>query len=171
MGGDFRIGDHTGPGPNLGQTGAALKDRISCPEQGERSGLPAKTQLPESWPSNYAFKSTIHHRGKSANAKRCFCYRFKVFNSAEQEVFCVVLESDAAEQPAWAQEHPKEAASGGRKFSNDGYASDSHSTYGFYDCEPPYEQVREEAKQVLADKRQAINKTTYLRPQPFPGEE
>jgi tetratricopeptide (TPR) repeat protein len=98
-------------------------------------------------------------------------YRFKVFNSAGKEVFCVVLESDAAEQPAWAVEHPKEAASGGRKFSLDGYASDSHSTYGFYDGEPPYEQVREEAKQILAGKKQAINKTMFSKPQPIPGEE
>jgi tetratricopeptide (TPR) repeat protein len=98
-------------------------------------------------------------------------YRFKVFNSAEKEVFCVVLESDAAEQPAWAREHPKEAASGGRKFSLDGYASDSHSTYGFYDGEPPYEQVRDEAKQILAGKKQATIKTKYSKPQPIPGEE
>lgn len=98
-------------------------------------------------------------------------YRFKVFNSAGKEIFCVTLESDALEQPVWAKEHPKEAAAGGRKFSLDGYASDSHSTYGFYDGEPPYEQVREEAKQILAGKKQAITKTTYPTPQPIPGDE
>ena len=98
-------------------------------------------------------------------------YRFKVLNSAGKEVFCVVLESDAAEQPAWAKEHPKEAASGSRKFTLDGYASDSHSTYGSYDGEPPYEQVREEAKQVLAGKKQATSKTMYSSPQPIPGED
>jgi len=98
-------------------------------------------------------------------------YRFKVFNSAGKEVFCVTLESDALEQPAWAKEHPKEAAAGGRKFSLDGYDRDSHSTYGFYDGEPPYNQVREEAKQILAGKKQTIAKTTYSRPQPIPGDE
>lgn len=98
-------------------------------------------------------------------------YRFKVFNSAGKEIFCVTLESDALEQPVWAKEHPKEAAAGGRKFSLDAYASDSHSTYGFYDGEPPYEQVREEAKQILAGKKQAITKTTYPTPQPIPGDE
>lgn len=48
---------------------------------------------------------------------------------------------------------------------------DSHSTYGFYDSEPPYEQVREEAEQILADRKQAINKTMFSKPHPIPGEE
>ncbi len=98
-------------------------------------------------------------------------YRFKAFNSVGKLVFCVVLESDQAEQPLWAREHPKEAASGSRRFTLDGYSSDSHSTYGTYDGEPTYEQVREEAKQILAGKKQAINRTTFSSPQPIPGEE
>jgi tetratricopeptide (TPR) repeat protein len=96
-------------------------------------------------------------------------YRFKVFNSGGKQIFCVTLESDELEQKAWAAEHKQEAASGGRRFSLDGYASDSHSTYSFYDGEPPYEQVREEVKQVLAGKKQAISKITYPTPQPIPG--
>jgi|HubBroStandDraft_6_1064221.scaffolds.fasta_scaffold53814_2 hypothetical protein len=99
----------------------------------------------------------------------CERYRFKVFNSAGKQINCVTLESDELEQPLWAKEHPKEAAAGGRGFSLDGYASDSHSTYLFYSGEPPYEQVREEVKQILAGKVQAIAKTTYPRPQPIPG--
>lgn len=98
-------------------------------------------------------------------------YRFKVLNSAGKEIFCVTLESDALEQPSWATEHPKEAATGGRRFSLDGYASDSHSTYAFYDREPRYEQVREEVKQVLAGKKKVISKTVYPSPQPIPGAE
>jgi tetratricopeptide (TPR) repeat protein len=97
-------------------------------------------------------------------------YRFKAFNSAGKLIFCVVLESDSMEQPAWAKAHPTEAAAGGRRFSLDGYASDSHSTYAFYDGEPPYAQVREEAKQVLSRKKPAISQTTYPSPQPIPGE-
>lgn len=96
-------------------------------------------------------------------------YRFKVFNSAGKQIYCVTLESDELEQPNWAKEHPKEAAAGGRGFSLDGYASDSHSTYSFYNGEPPYEQVREEVKQILAGKKSAITKATYPRPQPIPG--
>lgn len=96
-------------------------------------------------------------------------YRFKVFNNAGQQIFCVTLESDAVEQPQWAKEHPKEAAAGGRRFSLDGYATDSHSTYDFYDGEPSYEHVREEVLQVLAGKKHPISKTNYPKPQPIPG--
>lgn len=98
-------------------------------------------------------------------------YRFKVFEAAGKEVFCVTLESDALEQPRWEKEHPKEAAAGGRGFSLDGYTHDSHSTFGFYNGEPPYEQVREEVKRILAGEKQAISKTTYPSPQPIPGED
>lgn len=96
-------------------------------------------------------------------------YRFKVFNSGGKQIFCVTLESDELEQKAWAEHHKQEAAAGGRRFQLDGYTTDSHSTYGFYDGEPPYEQVREEVKQVLAGKKQAISKTTYPSPRPIPG--
>jgi tetratricopeptide (TPR) repeat protein len=98
-------------------------------------------------------------------------YRFKVFNSAGKEIYCITLEFDSLEQPEWAKKHPKEAAAGGRRFSLDGYASDSHSTFAFYDGEPPYEHVREEAKQILSGKKQAISKTAYSSPQPIPGAE
>jgi tetratricopeptide (TPR) repeat protein len=98
-------------------------------------------------------------------------YRFKIFNNAGKQIFCVTLESDAASQPTWAKEHPKEAAAGGRGFSLDGYASDSHSTYGFYNDEPPYAQVREEVRQILTGKKQAISKQVYSMPQPIPGDE
>jgi tetratricopeptide (TPR) repeat protein len=97
-------------------------------------------------------------------------YRFKVFNSAGKMIFCVVLESDSFDQPAWAKEHPTEAAAGGRRFTLDGYASDSHSTYALYDGEPPYGQVREEAKQVLSGKKLAVSRTNYSSPQPIPGD-
>ncbi len=97
-------------------------------------------------------------------------YRFKVFSSIGKEVFCVTLESDALEQPAWAKQHPKEAAAGGRQFSLDGYASDAHTNYGFYDAEPSYEKVREEATQIIAGKKQPISRLSYPSPQPIPGD-
>jgi tetratricopeptide (TPR) repeat protein len=98
-------------------------------------------------------------------------YRFKVFTSTGKQVFCVTLESNSLDQPTWAKQHPKEAAAGGRGFSLDGYATDAHYTYDFYDGEPPYEQVREEVLQVLGGKKHAMSKTTYATPQPIPGAE
>ncbi len=98
-------------------------------------------------------------------------YRFKVFNSAGIEIFCVTLESDALEQPAWQKQHPKEAAAGGRQFSLDGYARDAHTSYGFYNAEPSYEQVRGEATQIIAGKKKPISKLSYPSPQPIPGDQ
>jgi len=98
-------------------------------------------------------------------------YRFMVFNETGKQVFCVTLESASLEQPLWAKEHPKEAAAGGRQFSLDGYASDSHSTYGFYNGEPSYEQVRERVKQILAGTEHAVSKANYATPRPIPGDE
>jgi len=97
-------------------------------------------------------------------------YRFMVFSSAGIEVFCVTLESDALEQPAWARQHPKEAAAGGRQFSLDGYASDAHTSYGFFDAEPGYEQVRDAATQIIAGKKQPISRLSYPSAQPIPGD-
>jgi hypothetical protein len=37
--------------------------------------------------------------------------------------------------------------------------------------EPPYEQVREEVKQILAGKKRPISKTTFATPQQIPGAE
>jgi len=96
-------------------------------------------------------------------------YRFNVFNRDGKALYCVTLESDALEQPKWAKLHPKEAAAGEREFSLDGYARDSHSIYGYYNGEPPYQQVREEVEQILTGKRKATSRTTFATPQAIPG--
>jgi len=96
-------------------------------------------------------------------------YRFNVYNRDGKALSCVTLESDALEQPQWAKLHPQEAAAGGRRFSLDGYARDSHSTYGFYDGEPPYQQVREEVIQILTGKKKVISSTTFATPRAIPG--
>ena len=98
-------------------------------------------------------------------------YRFMVYDATGKLVFCVTLESDLLAQPVWAKAHPTEAAAGGRQFSLDGYARDSHSTYGFYNGEPPYDQVRDEVKQVLSGKKLVLSRTNYASPQLIPGEQ
>jgi hypothetical protein len=45
-----------------------------------------------------------------------------------------------------------------------------HFPFRVDDAEPRYEQVRDEAKQVIAAKKQPISKLTYPSPQPIPGE-
>jgi tetratricopeptide (TPR) repeat protein len=98
-------------------------------------------------------------------------YRFMVFDTTGKQTLCITLESNALDQLSWAKEHPKEAAAGTRLFSLDGYTRDSHSTFAIYDGEPGYDLVREEAKQILAGKKQPISKSTYSSPRPIPGEQ
>jgi tetratricopeptide (TPR) repeat protein len=76
-----------------------------------------------------------------------FYYRFNIFDSAGKLQSFIALESDDADQPLFAQQHPREAAAGKRRFSLDGYARpvDGHvsqALYTFYDGEPDYDTVR-----------------------------
>jgi tetratricopeptide (TPR) repeat protein len=87
-------------------------------------------------------------------------YRFNVYNKDGTMVFRVALESAELEQPRWAKDHKELAAAGGRKFSLDGYSSEGHYTYGFYDGEPEYPELREEVEQVLAGKKTALSHST-----------
>jgi len=87
-------------------------------------------------------------------------YRFNVYNNDGMLVFRVALESGELEQPQWAREHKELAATGGRKFSLDGYSSEGHYTYGFYDGEPEYPKLREEVEQVLTGKKPALSHNT-----------
>ena len=87
-------------------------------------------------------------------------YRFNVYNKDGTLVFRVALESAELEQPRWAKEHKELAAAGGRRFSLDGYSSEGHYTYGFYDGEPEYQKLREEVEQVLTGKKPALSHST-----------
>jgi tetratricopeptide (TPR) repeat protein len=87
-------------------------------------------------------------------------YRFNVYNKDGMLHFRVALESAELEQAVWAKEHKELAAAGGRKFSLDGYSSEGHYTYGFYDGEPEYPKLREEVEQVLTGKKPALSHST-----------
>lgn len=87
-------------------------------------------------------------------------YRFNAYNKDGTLVFRVALESAQLEQPLWAKEHKELAAAGGRKFSLDGYSSEGHYTYGFYDGEPEYAKLREEVEQVFTGKKPALTHST-----------
>jgi tetratricopeptide (TPR) repeat protein len=76
-----------------------------------------------------------------------FYYRFNVFNAVGHIQSFFALESDDADQPLFAKQHPKQAAAGERRFSLDGYsrAVDGHVTqalYMFFDGQPSYDAVR-----------------------------
>ncbi len=74
-------------------------------------------------------------------------YRFNVYNTDGKLVKFYALESDDADQPAFAKEHPKEAAAGERRVSIDIYARNAagNPTQGviaFIDGQPAYDDLR-----------------------------
>lgn len=76
-----------------------------------------------------------------------FYYRFNIFDINGHIQSFIALESDDADQPMFAQQHPKEAAAGERRFSLDGYSqnTDGHVTqalYTFFNGQPSYDDVR-----------------------------
>lgn len=76
-----------------------------------------------------------------------FYYRFNIFDTNGHIQSFIALESDDADQPMFAQQHPKEAAAGERRFSLDGYSknADGHVTqalYTFFNGQPSYDDVR-----------------------------
>jgi tetratricopeptide (TPR) repeat protein len=77
-------------------------------------------------------------------------YDFNVFNREGKLEYRVALGSPDFDQAGFRKEHPELAAAGGRRFSLDGYSAGRQVLYRFYDGEPPYEQVRDEVKQILA---------------------
>jgi hypothetical protein len=77
-----------------------------------------------------------------------FYYRFNIFDPAGHIQSFIALESDDADQALYAQQHPKQAAAGDRRFSLDGYSKSAdgnvtQALYTFYDGQPTYDAVRD----------------------------
>ena len=96
----------------------------------------------------------------------------RIYDDAGQQVERVTLESSDFDQPLFAKEHPDLAARGDRRFSLDGYGEDqhlpngtvtqTHSTFGFFDGQPPYDTVRARIVQIAQQQAAApISQTTH----------
>src|SRR5207245_1743145 len=87
-----------------------------------------------------------------------FRYAFNVTDAAGNLVERIALQSDDIDQQKWAQEHPAQAAAGGRMFSLDSYhqtapGQQAHGLIRFYnEGEPTYEEVSTFVKEMLAGK-------------------
>lgn len=90
-------------------------------------------------------------------------YALGQLTDAEGKIFLrTTLESNDADQPLFAKEHPEEAAKGMRSFSLDSYQetglngsgqrTQTHATYKFFVGQPSYEVVREEFVKIAAGK-------------------
>lgn len=76
-----------------------------------------------------------------------FYYRFNIFDRSNQLLSFIALQSDDADQALFAQQHPKEAAAGERRFSLDGYSKSAdgkvnQALYTFFNGQPSYDDVR-----------------------------
>ena len=86
-------------------------------------------------------------------------YNFAHYGKNDKLDSWLACESNDADQAAFAQKHPTEAAAGQRSFSLDGYAINSdtttHATIKLYpDGEPTYETVRADVIGILGHKKQ-----------------
>jgi tetratricopeptide (TPR) repeat protein len=84
-----------------------------------------------------------------------FSYRFNVFDASGKLERFYALESDDADQAMYAQQHPKEAAAGGRRFSIDFYEqktpdSVTQGLIGFIDGQPTYDDLRARIVKVIS---------------------
>jgi hypothetical protein len=89
-----------------------------------------------------------------------FRYHFNVFDAQGKFVYRVALESDDLDQGVLVPRDPDLAAKG-RRFSLDGYKANDHFTYGFFEGEPPYEEVRNEVLEILAGTKRPFTSTHY----------
>lgn len=77
----------------------------------------------------------------------------RTFDASGQPGLRLTLESNDLEQPAFAKQHPAEAAAGQRAYSLDGYAPDqknaqgqtvqTHYTFAFFTGKPTYDDLRD----------------------------
>ena len=95
-------------------------------------------------------------------------YWFNLLDPTGKQLYRIALESDDIDQVNFAKTHPSQSAAGEREFSLDGYGGRTHSTYRFYDGEPSYAVVKEEAKQALLGSLKVHSSTTF-NPAPSSG--
>lgn len=94
-----------------------------------------------------------------------FYYRFNIFDNEGHIVGFIALESDDADQALFAEKHPKQAASGERRFSLDGYsrAADGHvsqALYSFFDGQPSYDALRDLVVKLVQSGKAPASATT-----------
>jgi hypothetical protein len=96
----------------------------------------------------------------------------RLTDSAGKLFLTLTLESNDFDQPAFAKEHPDEAAKGIRSFSLDAYRetglndngqrTQTHYTFKFFDGQPSYATVRDEFMKVINGTTPPISSTIGL---------
>jgi len=99
-------------------------------------------------------------------------YRFNVFNGDGHLERFLTLESDDADQAAYAKEHPKEAAAGERRFSLDSYRQNSggqptRDPISTIDGQPIYDDLRVRVIKAVQEGPKPAAGTTVVTPAPL----
>jgi hypothetical protein len=105
---------------------------------------------------------------------------YKVYNLGQlidpqgRIFFRISLESNDADQPLFASQHPKEASNGARSFSLDAYRetglnssgqrTQTHYTYKFFAGQPSYQTIRNDFIQIANEKSTPISSRNNLVP-------
>jgi hypothetical protein len=100
-------------------------------------------------------------------------YALGKVNNPEGKLFLTIsIESNDIDQPAFAKEHPREAAAGARRFSLDAYAetglnpagqrTQTHYTFKFIDGQPTYDTIRSEFLDVASGKAHPLSSRSGL---------
>jgi hypothetical protein len=100
----------------------------------------------------------------------------RVYDAAGKQRLRITLESGDMDQSLWAPKHPDLVAKGERMFSMDGYsdqpatattqATQTHSTFGFFDGRPPYDMVRDRMIAIGSGKGAVLSSTGGIVPKP-----
>lgn len=91
-----------------------------------------------------------------------FYYRFNIFDATGHMQSFLALESDDADQPLYAKEHPKQAAAGQRRFSLDGYSRTANgkvaqALFMFFNGEPSYDDLRSLVIKLVQEGKEPVS--------------
>ena len=98
---------------------------------------------------------------------RALRYAFIVLDeTGQKESHRISLGSYDTTNAVWTEMNKEKAKQGGRLFHLDGYFPGGHATYGMYQPEPTYDEVRATVVKILEGGKNPLSSTTYGRPAP-----
>jgi tetratricopeptide (TPR) repeat protein len=93
--------------------------------------------------------------------ERAVRYSFVVLNDKGEEDYSITLGSYDFDNSMWAERNKERAKAGVRLYHLDGYYRSAHATYGFYEGEPSYDDIRKVVIGVLEDKVKPLSMSRY----------
>ena len=102
---------------------------------------------------------------------RALRYVFVVLDkSGKDEDFRISLGSYDSTNAIWSELNKDNAKKGGRLFHLDGYFKWGHATYGMYETEPSYDEIRKVVFSILEEKVKPVSSSTIAPAAPKPPE-